>query len=116
MADLTWIGALKELGGGDGGGVISGKSIDSVAITDAGDLEITFSDGTVKNAGRVVGEDGKVYVPHIDEHKILTFTIEDGEGEIPDPVDLNPSDEWNDMGDDGMDSPGNKTDYVWEGM
>ncbi len=113
MADLSWAVALEELGGdgsGGGGGGTTGKSIDSVSITDDGDLEIKFSDGTTKNVGKVVGDNGKVYVPHIDEHKILTFTIEDGAGEVPDPVDLNPSDEWS-----GMDEEGT-SDYVWEPM
>lgn len=56
------------------------------------------------------GADGKVYVPHIDEHKVLTFTIEDTAGEVPDAVDLNPNDEWS-----GIDeSEAVVTDYVWD--
>lgn len=107
MEDLPfWSGGS----GGGGGGGTPGKSITSVSITDAGELEIKFSDGSTKVVGKVVGDDGKVYVPHIDEHKILTFTIEDEAGEIPDPVDLNPSDEWSGMEDESV------TDYIWEPM
>jgi len=52
-----------------------------------------------------------IYVPHVDERKILTFTIEDMAGEIPDPVDLNPHDEWSDVDDTTVVS-----EYVWEDM
>ena len=55
-------------------------------------------------------------MPHVDEHKVLTFTIESESGEVPDPVDLNPNDEWSDMGDGSMESPGGVTTYVWEDM
>lgn len=48
--------------------------------------------------------------------KVLTFTIETEPGEVPDPVDLNPNDEWADMGDGEIGSSGGKTDYVWDDM
>lgn len=87
-----------------------GKGIADMMITTAGDLIVYFTDGTWKNLGRVVGKDGVVYVPHIDEHKIMTFTIEDEPGVIPDPVDLNPFDEWEPIEDEGI------TDYIWESI
>ena len=87
-----------------------GKQIEDMIITAAGDLIVYFTDGTWKNLGHVVGKDGVVYVPHIDDHKILTFTIEDEPGVIPDPVDLNPFDEWEPIEDEG------RTDYVWESI
>lgn len=86
------------------------KHIEDMIITTSGDLIVYFTDGTWKNLGRVVGKDGVVYVPHIDEHKILTFTIEDEPGVIPDPVDLNPFDEWEPIEDEGI------TDYIWESI
>lgn len=86
----------------------SGLCIDDMKISVDGELLVFFDDGSIKNLGKVVGEDGVVYVPHIDAHKILTFTIESAAGEIPDPVDLNPYDEWNNI-EEGQDS-----DYVWE--
>lgn len=92
------------------------RNIVNMEINAEGELIVTYDNDETKNLGNVVGKDGVVYVPHVDEHKILTFTIEDGAGEIPDPVDLNPNDEWVDMGDDGMDSPGGESDYVWEEM
>lgn len=89
----------------------SGAGIDDMKITVDGELLVFFDDGSVKNLGRVVGEDGVVYVPHIDAHKVLTFTIEKGAGTVPDPVDLNPNDEWS-----GIDDGSVVTDYVWESM
>lgn len=92
------------------------RGIINMEINEDGDLIVTFDDEETQNLGKVVGKDGAIYVPHIDAHKVLTFTIETEPGEIPDPVDLNPNDEWVEMDDGGMDSPGSETDYVWEDM
>lgn len=51
-----------------------------------------------------------VYVPHVDDRKVLTFTIEEQPGEVPPPTDLNPHDEWSGIG------PGGTSDYIWEPM
>ena len=80
-------------------------------LAENGDMILKMSDGTEKNIGSVAGEDGAVYVPHISEQKILSFTIEDEPGDVPDPVDLNPHDEWSDIDDSEIVS-----DYVWEKM
>ena len=87
-----------------------GAGIIDMRITTDGELLVFFDDGNIKNLGKVVGDDGKVYVPHIDAHRVMTFTIEDEAGDIPDPVDLNPYDEWSGMDDGG------ETDFIWEGM
>lgn len=95
------------------------KGILDMVINELGELVVTFDDETTQNLGKVVGNDGAVYVPHVDEHKVLTFTIEAEPGEeLPPPIDMNPNDEWSDMGDEGgdMESPGVATSYVWEGM
>lgn len=84
-------------------------SITDAAINESGELVLAFSNGTVKNLGNVVGNDGSVYVPHIDAHKVLTFTIETEPTEPPEPIDLVPSDDWSSI--DGSEV---KTDYVWE--
>lgn len=77
----------------------------------SGDLVVTLTDGTIKNLGNVVGADGAVYVPHVSANKVLTFTIENEIGVIPDPIDLNPFDEWS-----SMDGSTVETTYVWEKM
>lgn len=92
------------------------RGITNMEINELGELVVMFDDETMQNLGVVVGRDGSVYVPHVDERKILTFTIEDEPAEAPEPVDLNPNDDWSDIGEGGMDSPGGKTDYVWEDM
>lgn len=92
------------------------KGIADVAINELGELIVTYDDETTQNMGKVVGDDGAVYVPHVDEHKILTFTIEPATGEIPDPVDLNPHDEWSEMEDHGMEPFGYTTAYAWEDL
>ena len=86
-------------------------SITNMGIDDSGELIATFSDGTEQSLGVVVGSDGAVFVPHISEQKVLTWTIETEAGELPDAVDLNPNDEWS-----GIDDSEVTTDYVWESM
>ena len=56
-----------------------------------------------------VEENNAVYVPHISERKILTYTIEDKPDGVPEPVDLNPHDEWANIDDSEIVS-----DYIWE--
>ena len=87
------------------------RNIVNMEINKDGELIVTYDDEETQNLGKVVGKDGVVYVPHIDEHKVLTFTIESDPGEVPDPVDLNPNDEWSDIGGDEA-----VTDYIWEDM
>lgn len=87
----------------------TGTGIEDMRISTDGELLVFFDNGDIKNLGKIVGDDGMVYVPHIDEHKVLTFTLEQEPGAAPDPVDLNPGDEWSGIEDDGI-----VTDYVWE--
>lgn len=108
MADLPFFGNSSF---GGGGGIISGNPVVDAELAENGDMILKMSDGTEKNIGSVAGEDGAVYVPHISEQKILSFTIEDKPGDVPDPVDLNPHDEWSDIDDSEIVS-----DYVWEKM
>lgn len=91
-----------------------GVCVVDVALNEDSELLIYFGDGTMKNLGKVTCDGGIVYVPHVDEYKVLTFTIEDVadlDGTVPDPVDLNPSDEWSDVDEDTVVS-----DYVWEDL
>lgn len=92
------------------------RGITNMEINADGDLVVTFDDETMQNLGRAVGRDGAVYVPHVDEHRVLSFTIEYEPTEAPEPVDLNPDDEWGGMGEGGIDGSGGETTFVWEGM
>lgn len=52
---------------------------------------------------------GVVYVPSISENKILSWT-NNGGLDNPDPVDLNPFDEWSETGNEV------ESEYIWEPM
>lgn len=52
---------------------------------------------------------GVVFIPSISENKVLSWT-NNGGLENPDPVDLNPFDEWSETGNEV------ETDYIWEPM
>lgn len=85
------------------------RCIVSCEINEDGHLIIVLVDGTVIDAGYVGSTDGVTFIPHISEDKILTWT-NDGGLENPEPVDLNPFDEWIDLGDDGE----VESQYVWD--
>lgn len=90
---------------------VEGAVLNNAGITVDGELIVTFTDGTMKNLGVVVDESGNVYVPHLDDRKILSWTVESKAGEVPTPVDLNPFDEWNNIDDKEV-----VTDYIWESL
>ena len=106
--------ALKvaEEGGGGSGGNSEQFGLQSIEINKDGNLVVTFTDGTISDLGHVVGVDGKVYVPHLDKDtSILSWTIEDKAGEVPDPVDLSDNGEWGNVPDN--DEQG---EYEWEAL
>ena len=103
--------ALKNSQQGEGG-----FGLQSIEINKDGDLVVTFTDGTASNLGRVMGADGKVYIPHIDKQtSVLSWTIEDKEGEIPDPIDLSDGGEWRDLGKDEQGDIGQNVNSVETG-
>ena len=53
-----------------------------------------------------------VFVPEIDERKILTWTVQEASDDLtpPPPTDLNPHDEWSETGNEI------KSEYIWEPM
>lgn len=55
---------------------------------------------------------GVVFVPQIDEKKILSWTVQEIGDNLtpPAPTDLNPYDEWSETGDEV------ETEYIWEPM
>lgn len=89
----------------------SSVAITNVEMSESGELIITFEDGVVQNLGVIKNSGGSVYVPHMSDRKILSWTIEDEPGEIPAPIDLNPYDEWS-----HIDSSTVETEYAWESM
>lgn len=92
-----------------GGGGTADNPVIDVEIGANDEIVVTFADGTTSDIGTVGSSD--VFVPHIDEHHILTWTIEDEPGDIPDPTDLNPWDEWS-----PVPEPDNNSQYDWNGI
>ena len=84
-------------------------SVTSCEVNADGDLIVILSDEREINAGHVVGADGVTFIPSIDEQKILSWT-NDGGLENPEPIDLNPSDEWSDIDGSG------ETQFIWSPM
>ena len=90
----------------------------SLSVTKADNIVVDETANTIQLTangvpiGEAVARDGEgvgaVYVPSIDEKKILSWTIsETSENlEVPAPVDLNPYDEW--------EEDTEASDYVWE--
>lgn len=78
-----------------------------------------FVDGTESNTSVTPPSSGNcdcgptmVYVPEIDDRKILSWTIQEVTDDMPSipPTDLNPSDEWSETGNEVM------SEYIWEPM
>lgn len=84
--------------------------IESFVVNENEEIIVTLTTGEVLNLGKIIGASGATFIPHINEDKILTWT-NDGGLPNPDPVDLNPFDEWATLPDEGVD-----TDYEWEYM
>lgn len=87
----------------------SSCGIKSFDVDENDNITITLFDGRVLDLGQIVGASGATFTPHLDEKKILTWTC-DKDLPVPDPVDLNPFDEWSNLGDDGEAS----SQYMWE--
>jgi hypothetical protein len=82
--------------------------IKSFDVDENDNITITLLDGRVIDLGNIEGASGATFTPHIDKDKILTWT-NDKDLPNPDPVDLNPFDEWSTVPDEGI-----ETDYEWE--
>lgn len=82
--------------------------IDDCKINEDGYLIVTLTNGRIIDAGYVGTTGGVTFIPYISEDHILTWT-NDGGLKNPEPVDLNPFDEWTTLPEEGID-----TEYEWE--
>lgn len=82
--------------------------IKSFDVDENDNITITLINGKVIDLGHIEGASGATFIPHISENKILSWT-NDKNLPNPEPVDLNPFDEWWDDGETGSDS-----NYIWE--
>lgn len=81
--------------------------IKSFEVDENDNITITLHNGKVIELGKIDGASGATFIPHIDENKILTWTNDKGL-DNPEPVDLNPFDEWED------EDESSNSDYIWE--
>lgn len=89
---------------------VSASGITSCVVNEEGHLIVTLSNGNTIDAGYVGNSDGVTFTPHVSDDRILSWT-NDGGLENPEPVDLNPFDEWSTLPEEGID-----TEYEWEFM
>lgn len=79
-------------------------------VNEEGHLIVVLSNGEVIDAGYVGNEDGATFTPHVSDDKILSWTC-NKDLPVPEPIDLNPFDEWSTLPEEGID-----TEYEWEFM
>jgi hypothetical protein len=103
VANGELIGSKVDIPEGDSSGIVNCE------INEDGHLVVELSDGRVIDAGYVGAADGVTFIPSINEQKILSWT-NDGGLENPEPVDLNPHDEWSDIDGSG------ETQFIWSPM
>ena len=82
--------------------------IKSFDVDENDNITVTLLDGRVIDLGNIEGASGATFTPHINDDKILTWT-NNKDLPNPDPVDLNPFDEWSTLPEEGI-----ETDYEWE--
>lgn len=87
---------------------IGASGIDNCEVNEDGHLIVTLSNGNTIDAGYVGNTNGVTFVPHISDDRILSWT-NDGGLDNPEPVDLNPFDEWSTLPEEGI-----ETEYEWE--
>lgn len=84
--------------------------VKSVEVDEDGNLLVAFSDGTVKNIGKVVGDViSGIYIPDISEDGVMTMTLSNDVGEESYSWDINPCNDWQEI--EGVEG---ESSYVWE--
>lgn len=108
-------------GSGSGGGSgTPGVGIKTAIIDENGQLVLTYTNGTVNILGKVVGNDGVTFTPHM-AGTVLYWTNNGGLVN-PDPIDLATADStvWENLEDlmwgdiDGNVPAETSSEYVWE--
>ena len=82
--------------------------IDKCEVNADGHLIVTLTNGKTIDAGYVGTADGVTFVPEISDDMILSWT-NNGGLENPEPVDLNPYNDWSEI-----ESAESTSDYIWE--
>lgn len=83
-----------------------------VEIDEEGNLIITYSDGTINNAGKTTCDAVTgIYIPDVSKDGILTMTLNQKVGEPSYSWDINPFNDWNQI--EGVEG---KSTYIWESL
>lgn len=93
-----------SLSGGSGSGT-DGIGVSSASINENGELILTYTNGTTQNVGKVVGESGVTFTPHI-ENGVLSWTKDDGASDVPEPLDLLEADTWSELSSESIEDSG----------
>ena len=102
VANGTPIGTRVKVSNNDANGIADCK------IDENGHLIVTLTNNTTIDAGYVGNKDGVTFIPHVSDDRILSWT-NDGGLENPEPIDLNPFDEWTTLPEEGIEA-----EYKWE--
>ena len=86
----------------------SSCGIKSFDVDEDDNITITLMNGRVIDLGNIPGASSVVFIPHINDSGILTWS-NNGNLENPPPYDLNVHDEWTTLPEECV-----ETDYVWE--
>lgn len=86
----------------------SSCGIKSFEVDEDDNITITLMDGRVIDLGNIPGASSVVFIPHIDDKGVLTWS-NNGNLENPPPYDLNVHDEWTTLPEEGV-----ETEYIWE--
>lgn len=81
-----------------------------VKIDEDGNLLVAYSDDTVENLGKVIGDViSGIYIPDVTEDGIMTMTLSKDVGEDSYSWDINPFNDWHEI--DGVET---SSTYTWE--
>lgn len=90
----SFYGGVSLSGSSSGGG--DGVGVSNASINENGELVFTYTDGKIQNLGKIVGEDGVAFTPHI-ENGVLSWTKDDGSSDVPGPINLLEADTWTEL-------------------
>lgn len=86
---------------------LDAKVVTYVSIGEDGKLSVAYSDGSVENVGTVSCKGG-IYIPSVSQDGILTMTLSQDVGESSYSWDLNPDNDWSEIGGEEA-----STSYTW---
>lgn len=84
------------------------NSVESIEINEVGEMIVHYSNGNIVNLGKSKCDYAGIYVPSKEEPDKLTFTLQDKPGDPVISFDIDPTNEWSNVGEY------EETNYIWE--